>query len=612
MKKTILATVLASTAMANAMAQENVVLNQKSVDLHKDSYSLIVKFKDEQVHKALLSTPETTAMLSKQKMAKASTASVSNLAAKYNVETTVSRSYGTTKLSNIGSQVGVKLEHVRSMSFNGDVVKVSDLDGRNIASVVAELEAREDLEYVMLNTMMYAQSFNDPLYENQRYFQAKTSTNPQGNNFAYSAENAVNNLGRKVRIGIIDSGILPHDDVPEHVEGYDFLSWKNGDLQHTRDSDPTDFVTYPDGTTCSSQHGLAVTSNAAAISNNGEGLAGVVKTGEVEIVHARVLDCVGGTTSDIMDAVAWQAGFSVPGVPDISEPVDVINMSLGGYSLTGCDATFSQDVFDKVREAGVTVLVAAGNDSDNAKNYVPASCNNVITVGATDDYRDDRASFSNFGEYVDVMAAGSMIVSAWNPEYPNKAGNMEDYYYYYASGTSMATPLTAGLVANLVMTHPTLTPDQIESMLRASSVEYREDSQCGSLGCGKGAVQADKATNAISQVTKISDYSKAHRYEGYNTPEQETWLTEMDQYTNTCNLVKYTWGNLGFAMEGVTYKLYSSENGGEMSLMETISLPQKVYNLPDNMEVGVQACQGGNCGEIVKMTGQVVVPNACL
>ena len=72
MKKTILATVLASTAMANAMAQENVVLNQKSVDLHKDSYSLIIKFKDEQVHKALLSTPETTAMLSKQKMAKAS------------------------------------------------------------------------------------------------------------------------------------------------------------------------------------------------------------------------------------------------------------------------------------------------------------------------------------------------------------------------------------------------------------------------------------------------------------------------------------------------------------------------------------------------------------
>ena len=79
-------------------------------------------------------------------------------------------------------------------------------------------------------------------------------------------------------MGIIDSGILPHEDVPEHVEGYDFLSWKNGDLQHVRDDDPTDFVDYGDGNTCSNQHGLAVTSNAAFKSNNGIGGVGVIKT----------------------------------------------------------------------------------------------------------------------------------------------------------------------------------------------------------------------------------------------------------------------------------------------------------------------------------------------
>ncbi len=609
MLKTLAVTVMMASTAVNATVSNFTKPN--IVTPHKESYSLIVKFKDNEIHRSLLSTPETTKLLNDNTKQGLTLETRSSLAKKYNVHTTADKAYGLEQLTKLGNRFDVEFKHGRSMALNYDVINISDLNGRDVQSIIAQLQAANEIEYVMLNHMMYPQTFNDPLYEQQNYFQPKNTTNPQGNFFEYSALNAVNNLGRKARLGVIDSGILPHEDVPEHVEGYDFLSWKNGDLQHERDSDPTDFVDYGNGTTCSSQHGLAVTSNAAFISNNGIGGVGVVKTGEVEVIQARVLDCVGGVTSDIMDAVAWMSGLSVPGVPDITNRVDVINMSLGGPAVSGC-SQFEQEIFQAARNAGVTVVVAAGNNGDYASLFTPATCNNVITVGATDNQLDDRASFSNFGKYVDVMAAGVSIVSAWNPEYPNKAGNIEDKTYYMASGTSMASPLTAGLVVNLKMTHPELTPPQIESIIKSSTVEFPEDTLCTKFGCGAGALQANKATNAIDYVTALSDYKKVHRYEGYNTPEEQTWLSEMDKFANTCDLVKFTWGNLGFAQDNVSYKLYQSENGGEMQYVETIQIPQKVANLPENTELGVQACQQDDCGEILTMTGSVTLPNSCL
>ncbi len=610
MLKTLTITVMMASTVVNATVNDTA--KSKAVTSKDESYSLIVKFKDIDIHRALLSTPETTRLLSNKAKFGYTTQDQSSLAKKYNVHTTIEKSYGLEQLTMLSNRFDVELTHMRSMALNYDVINISDLDGRNIQSVIAQLQTSSEIEHVMVNRMMYPQTFNDPQYEQQAYFQSKSNTNPQGNFLEYSALNAVNNLGRKARLGIIDSGILPHEDVPEHVEGYDFLSWKNGDFQHTRDDDPTDFVDFGDGKTCSNQHGLAVTSNAAFISNNGIGGVGVVKTGEVEIIQARVLDCRGGVTSDIMDAVAWMAGQSVPGVPDITSKVDVINMSLGGPAFDGC-SQFEQEIFQAARDAGVTVVVAAGNDGDYASLHTPASCNNVITVGATDDHLNDRASFSNYGQYVDVMAAGVSIISAWNPEYPNKAGELQpDQTYIHQNGTSMASPLTAGLALNLKMTHPALTPEQVESIIKSSTVAYQDDTFCAKLGCGTGTVQGNKVTDAITNVTTLSDYKKEHRYEGYNTPEEQTWLSEMDKFVNTCDLVKFTWGNLGFAKEGVSYKLYHSENGAAMQYIETIQLPQKVYNLPTNTELGVQACQQDECGEILTMSGQVTAPNACL
>jgi serine protease len=614
MKKSLLATTLVSTilmslsssALASSTLEVKPMAEPRAMVQGQSSYSLIVKFKDSNVHKSLLSTPETTKMLKKQKMSRSSTMSVSGIETKYNVSRVGTKEYGESKIMSLSNHSDVKVSHVRSLALNADLIEVSDLNGKDIENVLNTLRASGQIEYVVIDLPMKGYSFNDQFYaEGQTYFKNNASNVTQGSGFEYSRNNAVNNLGRKVRVATLDSGILPSEDLIDYSEGYDFVTVSG----ETRSADPIDHFVNEDGVECSNQHGTAVTSIMLATANNGLGMVGAIDHTKVEHVQARVLGCNAGTTSDIMDAVAWVSGLSVPGVPDISSKVDVINMSLGVYTTTGCDP-YSQDIFNQVRELGVSVVIAAGNESLPAYNSVPASCNNIVSVGALE-YNGDKAGFSNYGEYVDVSSIGVGIVHAQNLDYVFDGSGSTGTAYFSGSGTSFAAPLVAGTIANLKMTYPDLTPAQLEAIVKSSTVED-DGFSCSEFGCGKGQLLANVAQDAISNVTTISSFNKAHRYEGYNTTEQTTWLTEMDEYVNTCDLVKYTWGNLGTQITDVTYKLHMSESGGDMTLLETVSIPQKVYNLGSNTEIGVQACSGSTCGDIVEMTGVVVKPNACL
>jgi serine protease len=614
MKKILLISAVAMTSMVSTAFAKTAVISPTLAaptptvisPEQASSYSLIVKFKDSAVHKSLLSTPETTRMMVKQRMSKSSTSSENDIAIKYNVVRVGSKEYGQSKIKSLSTNSGVDVKHVRSLSLNADLIKVTNLHGKNIDHVLESLRSSGQVEYAVIDLPVKAYSFNDPSYVNdQSYFKINSAELPQGSGYGYARENTVNNLGRKIRVAVLDSGILPLEDLIDYSEGYDFVTIND----ESRGSDPIDYFINEDGDECSSQHGTAVTSIMLATANNGVGMVGAIDHTQVEHVQARVLGCTGGTTSDIMDGVAWVSGLSVPGVPDISAKVDVINMSLGGYSDIGCDP-FSQAIFDTVRDLGVTVVVAAGNEAIPAFNSTPAACNNIVTVGALG-YSGDKANFSNYGDYVDVATIGTGIVHAQNADYNFDGSGDTGDTYFKGSGTSFAAPLVAGTIANLKMKYPDLTPDQLESIIKSSTVTEQMFS-CKEFGCGKGQLLANVAIEAIDNITTISSYKKAHRYEGYNTPEETTWLTEMNEYVNTCDLVKYTWGNLGTQMTDVTYKLHMSENGGELTYLETVSIPQKLYNLASNTEIGVQGCIGATCGDIMKMTGDVVKPNICL
>lgn len=168
----------------------------------------------------------------------------------------------------------------------------------------------------------------------------------------------------------------------------------------------------------------------------------------VNLIAVRVLDCNGsGTTAGVIAGVDWVTAHAV-------KPA-VANMSLGGGANTALD-----DAVKKSIASGVSYTIAAGNGiilglPANACNYSPARVPEAITVGATD-RSDRRASFSNYGTCLDLFAPGVDITSAW------KDG---DTATNTISGTSMATPHTAGAAALYLASHPSATPAQVRDAL---------------------------------------------------------------------------------------------------------------------------------------------------
>ena len=224
-----------------------------------------------------------------------------------------------------------------------------------------------------------------------------------------------------VTVAVIDSGVdYTHPDLaPNYAGGYDFANL---------DSDPMD----------DHGHGTHVAGTIAAAMDNptgspaeAEGVVGVAP-------HARFLAykvCLAdGSCNDfaIEQAIA-QA---------VTDGAKIINMSLG-------QTAFSQSLDDAVQDAwnaGLVIVAGAGNDGTTEQFY-PAASDNVIAVGAFDeDHR--RASFSNYGSWVDISAPGNAIFSSYpstscaSTTTPGDVG-----CYTWNSGTSMASPHVAGAAA---------------------------------------------------------------------------------------------------------------------------------------------------------------------
>jgi subtilisin family serine protease len=167
----------------------------------------------------------------------------------------------------------------------------------------------------------------------------------------------------------------------------------------------------------------------------------------VTLYPVRVFGCTGSTTTAaIVSGVDWiRLNHRKPAVA---------NLSLGGGANTTIDTAINNLI-----AAGVTVVVAAGNSNLNACNYSPARVPGAITVGSTTS-TDARSSFSNFGSCVDIFAPGSSITSA---------AFSGDTATSVLSGTSMASPLVAGLAARYLQANPTASPAAVASYLTSNA-----------------------------------------------------------------------------------------------------------------------------------------------
>lgn len=164
----------------------------------------------------------------------------------------------------------------------------------------------------------------------------------------------------------------------------------------------------------------------------------------VTLIAVRVLDCAGnGSYADIIEGLDWVAANHI-------KPA-VVNMSLGGPASTSLD-----DAVRRVNTAGVTVAVAAGNESENACTESPSRIlGEALVVGSTTS-SDAKSSFSDYGTCVDLFAPGSSILSLGISSNTATATN---------SGTSMASPHVAGVAALYLQGAPSALPSAVHAAI---------------------------------------------------------------------------------------------------------------------------------------------------
>ncbi|MDX3518391.1 S8 family peptidase [Streptomyces scabiei] len=397
-----------------------------------------------------------------------------------------------------GKETGESLDFQRRLGSGAALVDLGDdVTKADVADVIAEYKADPQVAYVAPDRLNKAMATpNDTEYSKQwDLYEATAGMNVPG------AWDKVTGTG--VTVAVIDTGYVAHSDLAANiVGGYDFISdTKVANDGNGRDSNPADPGDWTAANECaagdpagtSSWHGTHVAGTIAAVTNNSKGVAGIAYGAKVSPL--RVLGKCGGYDSDIIDAITWASGGTVSGVPANTNVAKVINMSLGGG---GACTSATQTAINAAVNRGTTVVVAAGNSNANAANYSPASCNNVISVAATN-RAGSRSYYSNFGSIVDIAAPGGEtrtvqsggILSTLNAGASTPGSESYDYY----QGTSMAAPHIAGLAALVKSANSALTPAQIESAIKTNS---RALPGTCSGGCGAGLADAAKTVQAVT------------------------------------------------------------------------------------------------------------------
>lgn len=324
------------------------------------------------------------------------------------------------------ARFGGRAGHVYSEAIKGFSVRIPEALARLLASDPSVAYVEEDGVVEAVTTQSGATWGIDRI--DQR-------TLPLSGTFSYT------NTGTGVKAYIIDTGIRT-----THSEF-------GGRAIHGRDTVDND----NDATDCNG-HGTHVAGTV------GGATYGVAKG--VTLVAVRVLACNGsGTTAGVIAGIDWVTADHAAGAPAVA------NMSLGGGASSALDTAVKNSIAD-----GVSYAIAAGNGNiigiaQDACKTSPARVPEAMTISATDK-TDKKASFANFGACVDWFAPGVGITSAWIDS---------DTATKTISGTSMATPHTAGVAALFLEDNTTATPAQVRDALFTKTT--------------KGIVTSSKTTN---------------------------------------------------------------------------------------------------------------------
>ncbi len=276
-----------------------------------------------------------------------------------------------------------------------------------------------------------------------------------------------------VVVAVLDTGIdWNHPDLADNMwsnddgyHGYNFIddNWypmdDNVDGYDNDGNFVSDVYTY---------HGTHVAGVAGAVADNAEGMAGLA---QVRLMAVKVMNESGeGTDATVSAGLRWA----------VDNGADIVTMSLG---VEGISIALSNAV-DYASDHGVVMVAASGNSGESTISY-PAAFPAVISVGATDSM-DRRASFSNYGTNLDLVAPGVNI-------YSTQGGGG----YQLLSGTSTAAPHVAGVVALMLSMNPALSPEDVGAALNGTATDIGVTGYDTVTGWG--------LVNAFGAVEEVSD-----------------------------------------------------------------------------------------------------------
>jgi len=332
---------------------------------------------------------------------------------------------------DVGNMQGARLNRTYKSVLTGFAAELSDEQAEQLRRDPRVQSVEQD-RYVYPASDFTLQEY--PIWGLDRIDQRETLLDRA---YAYTA------TGAGVTAYIIDSGIFyDHPEFGGRASlGYDFVLEDNPD-----NTDPNQGA----GEDCMG-HGTHVAGTV------GGSTYGVAK--DVDLVSVRVFGCSGGTPrSRVIAAVDWVT----QDVQENERLPAVVNMSLGG--MYHPDASSYDIAIGNSTAAGINYVVAAMNNNDDACNFEPARNPDALTIGASQ-IGDYRAWFSNYGDCVDLYAPGVSILSAVHTDDWSGDGSYTSSY----SGTSMASPHVAGVVALYLETNPAASPADVHAEILANS-----------------------------------------------------------------------------------------------------------------------------------------------
>lgn len=408
------------------------------------------------------------------------------------------------EFNNVMTQLGIKSIEKMFQNHSGAGLKKGEPDlslfyivrfpeMMDVDFVVSKLSRLNSVEYAEPH-YIYKPSFipNDEYFSTYQWYLRKVNL-PLAWDITQGDTNIV--------IGIVDTGVdldhpdlagniwhnwreIPNNGIDDDGNGYvdDFVGWDFGGKNNfnndrtKQDNDPSEKKPV---------HGTHVAGIASAVTNNRIGVAGAGFKCKIMAVKASIDDDPNNLIYYGYEGIVYA----------VDNGAKVINCSWGG----GGGSRFEQEIINYATSKGTLVVAAAGNDRSD-EFHSPSGYKYVLSVASVDS-NDVKAGYSNFGETIDVCAPGGYFAvdgGIYNTWYNDT--------YTFLTGTSMASPLVAGIAGLVRAKFPNLTPEQVAEKIRVTADPIDDKNPNYRYQLGFGRVNAYRALTVSSPALRFIDY----------------------------------------------------------------------------------------------------------